>query len=74
MNDETGTVQPIPDLPRILRETPTFLHAEAVQGFGKLPGDLPAPIDLISVSGHKIGAPKGVARCRCVAAMGIGSR
>ncbi|MGC0423358.1 cysteine desulfurase DndA [Embleya sp. AB8] len=60
VNNETGTVQPVAELARILRETPTFLHVDAAQGFGKLPGDLTAPIDLISVSGHKIGAPKGV--------------
>ncbi|MYS87887.1 cysteine desulfurase DndA [Embleya scabrispora] len=60
VNNETGTVQPVAELARVLRETPTFLHVDAAQGFGKLPEDLTAPIDLISVSGHKIGAPKGV--------------
>jgi cysteine desulfurase len=60
VNNETGVIQPISDLAHTLRDTPTYLHVDAAQGFGKLPEDLTAPIDLISFSGHKIGAPKGV--------------
>lgn len=60
VNNETGVVQPVAELARILRETPTYLHVDAAQGFAKLPEDLTAPIDLISISGHKIGAPKGI--------------
>ncbi|MFG2766724.1 cysteine desulfurase DndA [Streptomyces rubiginosohelvolus] len=60
VNNETGVIQPVAELARELRETSTFLHVDAAQGYGKLPEDLKSPIDLISISGHKIGAPKGV--------------
>lgn len=60
VNNETGVIQPVADLARELEATPTYLHVDAAQGYGKVPGDLTAPIDMISISGHKIGAPKGV--------------
>ncbi|MGW4907713.1 cysteine desulfurase DndA [Streptomyces sp. NPDC004270] len=60
VNNETGVIQPVSELGRILRETSTYFHVDAAQGFAKLPEDLTAPIDLISISGHKIGAPKGI--------------
>lgn len=60
VNNETGIIQPVADLAHRLRKTSTFLHVDAAQGYGKVPDDLRAPIDMISISGHKIGAPKGI--------------
>jgi len=60
VNNETGVVQPVADLARELRGTATYLHVDAAQGYAKLPDDLTAPIDMISISGHKFGAPKGI--------------
>ncbi|MFE1411372.1 cysteine desulfurase DndA [Streptomyces sp. NPDC058746] len=60
VNNETGVIQPVAELAQELRQTSTFLHVDAAQGYGKVPQDLKAPIDLISISGHKVGAPKGV--------------
>ncbi|WP_213089403.1 cysteine desulfurase DndA [Streptomyces flaveus] len=60
VNNETGVIQPVAELAEELRKTPTLLHVDAAQGYGKVPQDLKAPIDMISISGHKVGAPKGV--------------
>lgn len=61
VNNETGVVQPIAEIAAGLQGRDALFHVDAAQGFGK---DLPAlrdrRIDLISVSGHKIHAPKGV--------------
>ncbi|MGI5485414.1 cysteine desulfurase DndA [Microtetraspora malaysiensis] len=60
VNNETGVIQPVAELAAHLRTTSTFFHVDAAQGFAKLSDDLRGPIDLVSFSGHKIGAPKGV--------------
>ena len=59
-NNEVGTIQPIEEAGRIAREKGILFHTDAVQSFGKL--ELNAsrmPVDLISISGHKLGGLKG---------------
>lgn len=61
VNNETGIVQPIAEVAKLLQDRPVYLHVDAAQGFGKAMETLRhGRIDLISVSGHKIHAPKGV--------------
>lgn len=61
VNNETGVVQPIDEVGLALADHSAYFHVDAAQGFGK---DLLAlrnhRIDLISISGHKIYAPKGI--------------
>jgi cysteine desulfurase len=60
-NNETGIIQPIAELGTRLGEHPAFLHVDAAQGFGKELESLRSKrVDLISVSGHKLFAPKGI--------------
>lgn len=61
VNNETGVRQPLEAIAQALKEHPAYLHTDAAQGFGKDLETLRNPrIDLISVSGHKVYAPKGV--------------
>jgi cysteine desulfurase len=61
VNNESGTVQPVQDIAARCRDAGCSFHTDAVQAFGKIPvsvGDLPCT--LVTLSGHKIGAPKGI--------------
>ncbi|MEM5514372.1 cysteine desulfurase DndA [Pseudoalteromonas sp. AS84] len=61
VNNETGSIQSITDICDVLELHSAFLHIDAAQSFGKLSDDLKNKrIDLISTSGHKVYAPKGV--------------
>jgi cysteine desulfurase len=61
VNNEVGTVQPVADLATRCREAGVLFHSDAVQAFGKLPVSIhDSGCTLLTISGHKIGAPKGV--------------
>jgi cysteine desulfurase len=60
-NNETGVVFPVERIGEMCRERGILFHTDAVQAVGKLPLDLRRmPVDMLSLSGHKLHAPKGV--------------
>ena len=60
-NNETGAVQPVAEASEIVHAAGGLLHVDAIQAFGKISFDINSlNADLITVSGHKIGGPKGV--------------
>ncbi len=61
VNNETGIVQPLVEAAHVLAQHPAWWHVDAAQGFGKELEQLRQKrIDLLSISGHKIYAPKGI--------------
>jgi len=60
-NNELGTLQPLTELGRIAAESDVYFHTDAVQSAGKIPVDVKSlQLDLLSISGHKLYAPKGI--------------
>ncbi|HPJ34845.1 MAG TPA: cysteine desulfurase family protein [Spirochaetota bacterium] len=60
-NNEVGTVQPIEAISRLAREHGIVMHTDAAQSLGKIPVDVQAlGVDMLSIAGHKIYAPKGI--------------
>lgn len=60
-NNELGTVQPVTEIAAIAREAGVYSHVDGVQALGKIRVDVEAlGVDLYSMSGHKIYAPKGI--------------
>jgi cysteine desulfurase len=60
-NNEVGTIQPIADCARIAHERGVLFHTDAAQAVGKIPTAVTETgVDLLSVAGHKVYAPKGV--------------
>lgn len=61
INNETGVIQPIEELAQLAKAQGAIFHTDAVQAFGKVDVDArKVPFDFVSVSGHKVGAPKGI--------------
>jgi cysteine desulfurase len=60
-NNETGVIFPIEEIAEIVSERGIVFHTDAVQAVGKIPIDVrKVPMDMLSLSGHKLHAPKGV--------------
>jgi cysteine desulfurase len=60
-NNEAGQIQPVQEIAQITRSRNILFHTDAVQAFGKVPVSVKdVPVDLLSISGHKFYAPKGI--------------
>ena len=61
VNNETGVTQPVEEIAARCQRAGVLFHSDAVQGFGKARIELSSlPCTLLTISGHKIGAPKGI--------------
>ncbi len=60
-NNEVGTIQPVEEIGKIARERGILFHTDAAQSVGKVPTDVSRlQVDLLTVAGHKLYAPKGI--------------
>ena len=60
-NNEVGTVQPIAEIAELAKKNDIILHTDAAQSVGKISVDVNRlGVDLLSIAGHKVYAPKGI--------------